>query len=677
MSLFNDDDDVQLTVNPRFAAQYESKKKAEELTNLSEKYRDVEERQLKKISELRRKYGTNADITAVLDDDDRSGGSDDEDDSDSEEEDENGELVTPDVDAQILKTLALIRKRDPAVYQADRQFFDEEELTKAQVEWKRKQEELKKRKKKVTLKDLERAQVLLGITDVAAAEEDELNAIKQSGGRTHVEEQAALKDAFKAAIADADAADNDDEDLFTQRVKTDAELAAEEEEYRNFLLESMAAVGGEGYFADWHDRAGSTDMSENDKFLMEYILNRGWIDKDDKKAGAADLLGGPRDALHPVEAGIDLDADDELLDKQDGFEREYNFRFEEAAALDGDVAIKTFARDVPDSVRRKDDKRKRAREAKKERKDKERKQKEEELKRLKNLKRDEIMAKLREIAEITGNDQVGFDEVDLDAEFDPDQWDQKMQTVFNDEFYNQADDDVKPEWDDDIDISDLVGAEPERAPAPLAAPAPHVDAEEAPAPAADKKKKKKKKRKHGSDSDDDDVIYVPDADAMDVDPAPAAPVSSKAKAAADAHAAEQAKAKAEQLDELYKLDYEDIVGGIPVRFHYRQVRPANYGLDVEDILEADETELNQYVSLKKLAPYRPPEKEERDLKKIMSNKQRLREFKKQLAERKKGHGGVQGGRGERVEKDEDADAQRRNAYLPTSKKGKNKKPRHA
>jgi hypothetical protein len=59
----------------------------------------------------------------------------------------------------------------------------------------------------------------------------------------------------------------------------------------------------------------------------------------------------------------------------------------------------------------------------------------------------------------------------------------------------------------------------------------------------------------------------------------------------------------EMLDELYQLDYEDIVSGIPCRFKYRKVEPEDYGLNIDDILNAEDNELNQYLSLKKLAPY--------------------------------------------------------------------------
>ena len=57
-------------------------------------------------------------------------------------------------------------------------------------------------------------------------------------------------------------------------------------------------------------------------------------------------------------------------------------------------------------------------------------------------------------------------------------------------------------------------------------------------------------------------------------------------------------------EELYELDYEDLVAGIPTRFKYKQVNPEGFGLSAEDILLADDDDLNKYVSLKKLATYR-------------------------------------------------------------------------
>jgi len=58
------------------------------------------------------------------------------------------------------------------------------------------------------------------------------------------------------------------------------------------------------------------------------------------------------------------------------------------------------------------------------------------------------------------------------------------------------------------------------------------------------------------------------------------------------------------LDDYYNVDYEDIVGGTPVKFKYEKVNPNDYGVTVTDILSRDDRELNQIVSLKRLYPYR-------------------------------------------------------------------------
>jgi hypothetical protein len=42
-----------------------------------------------------------------------------------------------------------------------------------------------------------------------------------------------------------------------------------------------------------------------------------------------------------------------------------------------------------------------------------------EIKRLKNLKKHDIIAKLKAISAITGNTAVGFNELDLEEDFDP------------------------------------------------------------------------------------------------------------------------------------------------------------------------------------------------------------------------------------------------------------------
>ncbi|KAG8039337.1 hypothetical protein GUJ93_ZPchr0039g14219 [Zizania palustris] len=61
------------------------------------------------------------------------------------------------------------------------------------------------------------------------------------------------------------------------------------------------------------------------------------------------------------------------------------------------------------------------------------------------------------------------------------------------------------------------------------------------------------------------------------------------------------------MEEYYKLDYEDTIGDLKTRFKYKQVLPNSFGLSTYEILASDDNDLNQYVSIKKIAPYREKE----------------------------------------------------------------------
>merc|ERR1712112_339751 len=89
------------------------------------------------------------------------------------------------------------------------------------------------------------------------------------------------------------------------------------------------------------------------------------------------------------------------------------------------------------------------------------------------------------------------------------------------------------------------------------------------------------------------------------------------------------KTFSEYVDEYYKLDCEDLIGDMPCRFQYRSVQPNDFGLSVEEVLGAEDKELNAWVSLRKTCQYRNEEDERKDFH-VFRNKSKDVKLKKKL-----------------------------------------------
>ncbi|KAI8639130.1 KRI1-like family C-terminal-domain-containing protein [Parasitella parasitica] len=464
-------------------------------------------------------------------------GSDTEDESSSydsdEEEDDDANLLTPAVDSQIFKTIAAIQAKDPRVYESSTNFFKHIDTNKPEKKSSKTKEPV------IKLKDYER-DILLKHGGFVNEQDESVKT------KTHQQEQEDLRNAFKNA-ADSDDADEDDDGFLTKKNKSSEENEAEENAYRKFLLENMKDDAPSAKaFEEWSNFKQNPNVDREEAFLMDYVLNRGWVDKKGDKVQTLDE--------------IDKEKEEEYLDDVDRFESKYNFRFEE----EGASTIKTYSREVEGSVRRKESKRAKRRANERARKEALKQQKMEELKQKKNQKMKEIHDKLKDIRLITGNKAVGLENIDLDGDFDPSIFDAQMDNVFDDDYYNDQEGGLneKPVWDDDIETG------------------------------------------------------LPDEDIMDADYLPGGDKyegqgTTKKSAATEV---ESKKRKFNDLmDEYYALNYEDVIGGdLYTRFKYARTEPEDYGLTAEEILLAEDAELNKYVGMKSLAPYRPQKKKERD-----------------------------------------------------------------
>jgi protein KRI1 len=510
--------------------------------------------------------------------------SEDAEDSPSEDEDEDGAALTDDLDRQIHATLLAIKKKDPSIYQNDVTFFqapsDDADNAAANTDIS---------KKPLRVSEYLAKQLLSGD---AMHDDDDSDDAEDDQPKGYNAELDALKSAFLAA---AEGDDDQDDDFLQYRDGTKMERKK---------TKAVSKVRDDPAIRRMMEEAEVTDST----FLKDFMSKKIWRATDSAALPAYKELEVQDELEHP-----DISEDEDELDKVDRFEANFNFRFQgnsnifllsvmhvfkciifDILTTDENAAkIVTHSRDQTTSLRKVDDSRKKERERKKENQLASKKKKEEEIKRLKNLKKHDIVKKLQTIQSITGNTTVGFGEVDLEADFDPAEWDKRMSEVFNDEYYN----------DDEADTS---------------------------------------KPTFGfvAEIDDDGEAIVPPAatgdQQMDEE-------SVKARLQARAAQDEKVRAKAamnKQLEDLYKLDFEDIVGGQPMRFEYVQVKPDSFGLSVDDILNLDDKALNQRISLKKLAPYEDGQQEDDEENGGVSRKQRRQMLKQQKYQMKRLAGAI-------------------------------------
>ena len=472
----NDDNDkpsVQFSINTKFAKDYESRKQQEELA------RDRERRQ---------RYGEDSD-------------NDDEDSdaSTSSSEDEDAELLTAKLDTDILKTINALRNKDDTIYNSSVRFFpgsdaessdDDDEDDDAP----RNSKQPKKSKPK-RAKDVIREQILAQMKEEEEGQTATHDSNQPSSARdektsrlAYDEQQQALRQAFLKDHPDSDDNDskNDDEKedddflVLKKRHNSNHTNEVDEETKQQFEqelrhLEDSVLSSGKTNKDALVDPRGEVENGE--KFLLNFIKNKTWIDKSQEGKFGHDDHSDDDDDDESLEA----------LEKSDDFEAKYNFRFEEAmqhaeSTSGADHSVMGYARSqTMNTLRRKDETRRDKRLARKERKAAERKAKEEKLRRLKNAKREEMEQKMKQVKAVlgakanatsaitgAGDDDEGhpgsmedlkdapLDEAAimklLEGDYDPEKFEKSMQEAFGDDFYQKED----AEWKTDEDVKETL-----------------------------------------------------------------------------------------------------------------------------------------------------------------------------------------------------------------------------
>ncbi|PQQ09373.1 protein kri1 [Prunus yedoensis var. nudiflora] len=182
-----------------------------------------------------------------------------------------------------------------------------------------------------------------------------------------------------------------------------------------------------------------------------------------------------------------------------------------------------------------------------------------------------------EIAGIKEGEVSSFDAKELEKEFNPQEYDRMMKKAFGEEYYEAEDADLAFGSDMDEDGGEIEKLDFDKEDELLGLPKGWDSVGSGDGFLAAREKVLKLKKENV--------------------------VSEEGKQEKKRKLALLERAKKEMMDEYYKLDYEDTIGDLKTRFKYAKIKRNRYGLSTAEILVMDEKELNQYVSLKKLAPY--------------------------------------------------------------------------
>ena len=524
--------------------------------------------------------------------------------SESEIEDEVGDLVTEEIEHGIQEVMNAIRSNDTKkLLDPSVRFFSDPDAVPATTG----DNDKNKNEKPLYLKDYHRMNLLSGTAyqDDDGDDEEENRegvTIKTIDGKpSFVEMQKKEKEEILKEIQDAfndteKTGGNDGDD-------DDNNSSGSDDDDNDDFLRKKEVSKSTGSKPLTGNHTGSIPLPEateenTDEFLQAYLDNQAWIPKPGDKMQLQPTNDSNLGDNDGAEGEGEEEEDDEEFDRAaENFENAYNFRYEDPNAAE----IISYARNLASLRRSATSSRKRKRDEAKQVREAEKKEKEQEIQKRKTKTVNELSDLLERLKEEYGTelDEKMVERVAsklLNSDYSEDQWDSVLAELFDDEFYGEQGSE-KPTWDDVEEYDE--GEEEEEGEED--SDNNESDREEPP-----KKKKSKKQtlkeEKLRKRKEKQKLVNLVDK------------------------AVERNK-----LSIIEKVENERGRSRVKdeVKFRYREVSPESYGLSARDIFAAEDADLNEFISLKKFAPYRPQELKKKDKRKVTKPK-RIAEWRKKV-----------------------------------------------
>ncbi|CAL9732571.1 protein Kri1p [Monosporozyma unispora] len=485
--------------------------------------------------------------------------------SDSEDEDDFGELITEDVEHGINEVLNAIKNNETnKLLDPNVKFFNENNNTNNTVKT--------KKEKPIYLKDYHRMNILSGD---ALKSDDELDQDNEQttidGQKSFVtqqrDERNKLLDEIKNAIPDTENDSengSDDDDGFLKKKEPTTKKSTSSSSSTNKI-----------------------SKENDDEFLDDFMSKQAWIPQTGDK-------------IINLDNQIEED-DEEFENAVEDFENAYNFRYEDPNAAE----IISYARNQATLRRSDNTSRRRKRDAEKMEKESIKLEKESKIQKKKTKKINKLTDVLEQLqkefgAKIEDHMVNKITKTLMNSDYKENDWDNVIAELFNDEFYN--DDSEKPTWNDEDDGQDIDMLDDDEENE-------HIEEEEEQTEQVEEteqvsNKKAKKDAKHAAKKEKEKLAEM-------VENA----VEANKLAIVDEVENERGRSKTRDDDD----------DGI--KFRYREVSPESFGLSTREIFAADDADLNDFISLKKFAPYRAKELRNKDKRKV-TKARRIKDWKK-------------------------------------------------